>query len=157
MSAEDELQVVVFRIGGQQFAFNILEVERILRYEAPVPLPKAPDFLEGMLSYTSGPVPVVDLRKRLDVEAPVRKETRIMILEWEQGKIGVIVDAVVELLKVSAEEVTPPPPLVRGLAADYINGIITRNGRTVVVLAVAKILSSTERLALDAATAESPP
>jgi purine-binding chemotaxis protein CheW len=151
---EDEIQLVVFRLGGQQFAFGILEVERILRYEAPVPLPKAPAFLEGVLAYGGRSVPVVDLRKRLDVAAENRDETRLMVLEWEQGKIGVVVDAVVELLTVAAEEVTSPPPIVRGLAAKYISGIIAREDRTIVVLAVAKILTSKERLALDSLTVE---
>jgi purine-binding chemotaxis protein CheW len=154
MRGEDEIQLVVFRIGGHQFAFGILEVERILRYESPVPLPKAPEFLEGVLTYGGRSVPVVDLRKRLDVEAENRDETRLMILEWEQGKIGVVVDAVVELLTVAAEEVTSPPPIVRGLAAKYISGIIAREDRTIVVLAVAKILTSKERMTLETLAVE---
>ncbi|PYO37312.1 MAG: chemotaxis protein CheW, partial [Gemmatimonadetes bacterium] len=51
MTGGDDIQLVTFRVGGQDFAFNIFQVERILRYEAPSPLPKAPDFLEGVLRY----------------------------------------------------------------------------------------------------------
>ena len=51
MSADEEIQLVTFTVGGQEFGFNILEVERILRYEPPAPLPQAPDFLEGVLEY----------------------------------------------------------------------------------------------------------
>ena len=54
MSEGDDIQVVTFRIGGQEFAFDILQVERILRYTAPSPLPKAPDFLEGVMPYGDG-------------------------------------------------------------------------------------------------------
>src|SRR5262245_63044134 len=90
----DEVQLVTFKLGGQDFAFTIFQVERILRYEAPAPLPKAPEFLEGVVRYGGGAVPLVDLRKRLGTTAPLREDTRTIILEFEGGKIGVIGDAV---------------------------------------------------------------
>ncbi len=154
MSAGDEVQIVTFRLGGQDFAFNIFQVERILRYQRPAALPKAPDFLEGVVSFANTVVPVVDLRKRVSLDAPIHDETRIVILEWEDGKIGVVVDAVLEVLKVAAEQVTPPPAIVRGLAAKYITGIVTLNSRTIVVLSAAKLLSSKEKLALEQLTVE---
>ena len=105
----DDVQLVTFKVGGQDFAFNIFQVERILRYEAPAPLPKAPDFLEGVLQYQGGAIPLVDLRKRLGTAAPLREDTRTVILEFDGGKIGMIVDAVTEVLQVAAQSVTPPP------------------------------------------------
>ncbi len=63
----DELQFVIFRLGSQEFAFSIFQVERILRYEAPATLPNAPAFLEGVVPYGGAVVPLVDLRKRIDV------------------------------------------------------------------------------------------
>src|SRR5439155_1459861 len=134
MSADDDVQLVTFKVAGQDFAFNIFQVERILRYEAPAPLPKAPDFLEGVLRYQGGAVPLVDLRKRLGAPAPHREETRTVILEWEGGKLGVVVDAVTEVLQVAASEVTAPPNIVKGLAAEYITGIVVKDGRTVIAL-----------------------
>jgi purine-binding chemotaxis protein CheW len=148
MSADEEIQLVTFSVGGQEFGFNILEVERILRYEQPAPLPQAPDFLEGVLEYGTRAIPVIDLRKRLNVEAPIQDQTRTMILEWDKDRIGLVVDSVVELLRAPVDEITPPPRIVRGLAAKYINGIFTRDGRTVIILGVGKILASKERLEL---------
>jgi chemotaxis signal transduction protein len=134
-------------VSGQDFAFNIFQVERILRYEAPAPLPKAPDFLEGVLRYQGVAVPLVDLRKRLGAAAPLREETRTVILEWEGGKLGVIVDAVTEVLQVAAPEITSPPGIVKGLAAEYITGLVVKDGRTIIVLNTAKLLASKEKLA----------
>lgn len=151
--AGDDIQLVAFRLAGQDFAFNIFQVERILRYEEPAPLPKAPDFLEGMLRYQGGAVPVIDLRKRLGVPAPREEGTRTIVLEWEGGKLGAVVDAVTEVLQVPAAGVAPPPPIVRGLAAEYINGIIVRDKRTIVVFNTGKLLTSTEKLSLEAAVA----
>lgn len=145
----DDVQLVTFKVGGQDFAFNIFQVERILRYEAPAPLPKAlPEFLEGVLQYQGAAVPLVDLRKRLNTAAPLREDTRTVILEFEGGKIGVVVDAVTEVLQVAAQAVSPPPGIVKGLAAEYIAGLVVVNGRTIVVLNTNKLLSSKEKLAL---------
>jgi purine-binding chemotaxis protein CheW len=151
MSGGDDIQLVAFRVAGQDFAFNIFQVERILRYEAPAPLPKAPAFLEGVLRYQGAAVPLIDLRKRLSVPAPIREDTRTVILEWEGGRIGVVVDTVTEVLEVAATDITPPPKIVKGLAAEYISGLVVLDGRTVIVLNTAQLLSGQERLALDAA------
>ena len=147
----DEVQLVTFRVAGQEFAFNIFQVERILRYEAPARLPKAPDFLEGVLQYQGGPVAVIDLRKRLGVAAPLKDETRIVVLDLEGGRIGMVVDAVTEVLQVGAADVTAPPPIVQGLAADYIAGLVGRDAGTIIVLNTGKLLGSKEKLALTAA------
>src|SRR5256884_4090705 len=128
MSADDDVQLVTFKVAGQDFAFNIFQVERILRYEAPAPLPKAPDFLEGVLRYHGGAVPLVDLRKRLGAPAPHREETRTVILEWEGGRLGVAVDAVPEVLQVAASEVTAPPKNVKGLSAAALTQIQGHDG-----------------------------
>jgi purine-binding chemotaxis protein CheW len=144
----EEVQLVTFRVGRQEFAFDILQVERILRYTEPSPLPKAPQFLEGVMPYGEGAVPVIDLRKRFELEAPIRDETRLMVLELETQRVAVLVDEVHEVLRVDSTTIAAPGPVVSGLAAVYIAGIVTRPGRTIIILNARKLLSSTERLAL---------
>lgn len=150
----DEVQLVTFRVAEQDFAFNIFQVERILRYEAPAPLPKAPDFLEGVLQYQGAPVPVIDLRKRLGVAAPLRDDTRIIVLDWDGGRVGVVVDTVTEVMQLGAADVTAPPAIVKGLAAEYITGLVGREQRTIIVLNTGKLLASQEKLALAAVLRE---
>jgi purine-binding chemotaxis protein CheW len=148
MITGDDVQVVTFLLGSQEFAFDILQIERILRYQPPSPLPQAPEFLEGVVPYAGGAVPVVDLRKRLQLEAPLREETRLMVVDLGDQRIGVLVDEVREVLRVDSTTIAAPAPVVRGLAAAYIAGIITRPERTIIILNARKLLSSTERLAL---------
>lgn len=148
MTTGDDVQLVTFRVGRQEFAFDILQVERILRYSAPSPLPKAPGFLEGVMPYGEGAVPVIDLRKRFELEAVIREETRLMVLELDGQRIAVLVDEVLEVLRVDSTAIAAPSPIVSGLAAVYIAGIVTRPGRTVIILNARKLLSSSERLAL---------
>ncbi len=148
MNTGDDVQVVTFRVGRQEFAFDILQVERILRYSPPSPLPKAPQFLEGVMPYGDTAVPVIDLRKRFELDAPIREETRVMVLELEKQRVAVLVDEVREVLRVDSTAIAPPGPVVSGLAAAYISGIISRPERTIILLNARKLLSSSERLAL---------
>lgn len=150
MITGEDVQVVTFRVGAQEFAFDILQIERILRYEAPAPLPRSPDFLEGVVPFAGGAVPVVDLRKRFELEATIREETRLMIVDLGDQRVGVLVDEVLEVLRVDSTTIAAPAPIVSGLAAVYIAGIVTRPGRTIIILNARKLLSSTERLTLAA-------
>jgi purine-binding chemotaxis protein CheW len=147
-TGDDYIQLVSFRVGPQEFAFDILQVERILRHVAPAPLPNSPAFLEGVVSYEGGAVPVVDLRKRFELEAPVGEETRLMVVDVGDHRVGVLVDEVREVLRVDSTTISAPGPMVSGLAAVYIAGIVTRPGRMIIILNARKLLSATERMAL---------
>ena len=150
---EDEIQVVIFRVGPQEFALDIFQIERILRYQRPATLPSAPAFLEGVVQFGDSVVPVVDLRKRLEVPAELGEDVRTMVLRIDDTKVGVLVDQVLEVTRVDSTAISPPPPMVRGLAADYIAGIISRPNRTIVMLHAAKLLNATERIAVEEAAA----
>ena len=153
----DEIQVVIFRVGPQEFALDIFQIERILRYERPASLPSAPAFLEGVVQYGDSVVPVVDLRKRLEVPADLADVVRTMVLRIDDTEVGVLVDQVLEVTRVDSTAITPPPPMVRGLAADYIAGIIARPNRTIVMLHAAKLLNATERIQLGEVVAGAEP
>lgn len=144
----DEIQIVTFRVGTQEFGLNVFQVERILRYEAPSALPKAPDFLEGVVQFDGSVVPVVDLRKRLTLPAERQEDTRLMVLDVDGQRVGIIVDQVLDVLRVDGGAVTAPPPIVRGLAAEYISGLLAQGPGTVVILNAGRLLTSKERLAL---------
>jgi purine-binding chemotaxis protein CheW len=145
----DEIQIVCFRVGNQEFGLNVFQVERILRYERPAALPKSPDFLEGVVTFEGVSVPVIDLRKRFALGAALVEETRMMVLDVEGHRVGIIVDQVLDVARVDGGTITAPPPLVRGLAAEYISGLLVRADRgTVVILNAGRLLSSKERLAV---------
>ena len=151
MTTGDDMQVVIFRGGTQEFALEISQVDRILRYQAPSPVPSAPDFLEGVLPHGGGVVPVVDLRKRLGLPAGQAEETRVMIVTMDGQRVGMVVDGVREVLSVDSRRIAPPPPMVRGLAAKYILGVLTLEERTVLLLQAGRLFSTEERLQLEAA------
>ena len=154
MSSEAD-KLVTFRLGDDQFAADIHAVERVLRYAAPTPLPDVPPYIEGVMDYQGQVVPIVNLRRRFELPAAeVRTETRILVLNVSGEWIGVVVDAVSEVASFDRGAVSAPPKLFRGLAGEYLKGIIRRGDKLVIFLDVEKLLSSTERIALQAAGAE---
>jgi purine-binding chemotaxis protein CheW len=149
----DFAQIVTFRLGDDLFAADIYSVERVLRYQAPTPVPNVPSWIEGVIEYQGRVVPVINMRRRFEMKpAEVLNETRILILNSGGDWIAAVVDSVTEVAPVDPAKMSPPPPLFRGLAGEYLRGIVRRGDRLVVFLDVNRLLSTNERLTLDQAT-----
>ena len=148
-------KLVTFRLGDDLFAADIFSVERVLRYTAPTSVPDMPAYIEGVIDYQGRVVPIVNLRRRFEMEhLEVRNETRILILHSDGEWIGVVVDAVTAVTPFDPATVAPTPRLFRGLAGEYLKGIVRMSERLVIFLDVERLLSSTERIALDHAGME---
>ncbi|HTK47128.1 MAG TPA: chemotaxis protein CheW [Gemmatimonadaceae bacterium] len=148
-------KLVTFRLGDDLFAADIFSVERVLRYTAPTTVPDMPDYIEGVIDYQGRVVPIVNLRRRFEMsEGEVRNETRILVLHGGGEWIGVVVDGVTAVTAFDPASVAPPPKLFRGLTAEYLKGIVRMGERLVIFLDVERLLSSTERIALDRAGTE---
>lgn len=146
-------KLVTFRLGDDLFAADIFSVERVLRYQEPTSVPDLPPWLEGVIEYQSRVVPVINLRRRFELPVmPVRPETRVLVLNGGGEWIGAVVDAVVEVTGLEAGALQPPPKFFRGLAGEYLKGIVRLGEKLVIVLDVDRLLSATERLALEQAT-----
>ena len=148
----DAMKLVTFRLGQDMFAAEISFVERVLRYVVPAAVPDAPAWIAGVIEHRDKVIPVVDLRRRIELDAAtITPATRILVLNTSSGWVGAIVDSVVEVAGVSATNITPPPPLFRGLAAQFLRGIAKIGEQLVVVLDVDRVLSSDDRIVLDRA------
>lgn len=146
----DVVKLVVFRIGDDLFAAEVLSVDRVLRYMPPNPVPDVPRWIEGVIEHRGGVIPVVDLRRRMERdEIEIGPSTRILVLHTSDGYVGAIADAVVEVAVVAPAAVAPPPPLFRGLAADAVRGIAKVRDQLVVVLDVDRVLTRAERVVID--------
>ena len=114
-TAKDRLmQLVGFTIGAEQFGVNILMVQEIIRSTPITSVPNAPAFVEGVINLRGNIIPVIDLRKRLDLEAGEMDpaETWIIILDIEGKITGFIVDSVTEVLKIQESGIEPPPDII---------------------------------------------
>ncbi len=146
------VQIVTFRLGGDLFAADIHGVERVLRRQDATPVPNVPDWIVGVIEYQKRVVPVIDLRARFEMETvEATNETRVLVFNADQQWIAGVVDAVLDVAAIDKSTVQPPPELFRGLAGEYLKGIVRRDNKLVMLLDVTKLLTATERLALDSA------
>ena len=148
-------KLVTFRLGDDHFAADVHAVERVLRYAAPTSVPDMPDYIEGVMDYQGRVVPLVNLRRRFELPViPTGPETRTLILNVSGEWIGVVVDSVTEVAPFDPAKVAPPPKLFRGLAGEYLKGIVRHGDKLVIYLDVEQLLSTTERIALQHAGSE---
>lgn len=148
-AAVPQVQLVTFRVGGEEFGLDVFAVHEILRYQAPTPMPRAPEFVEGVLDVRGTLVPIVDLRRRFETpEVAYDEDTRIVLVDFNEERLGLVVDSVTEVLRAPETAVSPPPAYIRGLAAEFVRGIVRVGERLVVLMDLDRILSSDERIAL---------
>jgi purine-binding chemotaxis protein CheW len=151
-------KIVSFRLGADFFAVDIFAVERVLRYQPPTAVPTVPAWIEGVLEYHGRVVPVVDLRRRFELpRLDPTPETRILVLKSAGEWVAVVVDAALEVIGVEESLLSPPPPIFRGLASEYLRGIVRLRDRLLMCLDVERLLSSDDRIVLERVGADALP
>ena len=150
---EDEglLQFVGFGIGKERFGVNILTVQEIIRSTEVTTVPNSPSFVEGVINLRGDIIPVIDLRKRLDLFNPEKAVSRnwILILRIGHHVAGFIVDKVSKVLKVPEDSIDPPPGIViAGLENQYIQGVCEIDNKLLIILDFESVLFNEEYYAL---------
>lgn len=147
--ADDQQQYLTFSLGDEMFAIGILAIREIIEYGNITEVPMTPPFIRGVINLRGAVVPVVDLAVRFGREAREdTKRTCIVIIEIESDKgrqeMGIVVDAVSEVLEIPAAEIEPPPQFGARIRIDFIAGMGKVDGNFVVLLDVNKVLSVDE-------------
>jgi purine-binding chemotaxis protein CheW len=146
-----EQQLVIFELGEENFGVDIAVVESIIKMQALTKVPHAPGFVEGVTNLRGTVLPVIDLRKRFGMETQAAsKETRIVVINMDGIKVGMVVDSVSEVLTIEEKAVEPTPPMVSTVDSAFIVGIAKLEGRLVILLDLARVLSTTEKSRLEA-------
>jgi purine-binding chemotaxis protein CheW len=147
-----EVQLVTFMLGGEEYGVPISQIQEIDRLSKITKVPKAAQFVEGVTNLRGEVIPVLDTRKRFDLEARTSDDrSRIIIVELGGVKTGLIVDSVREVLSLPKKDIAPPPEAIHsGIDQQFISGIgkVDSGKRMVVLLDVEKILSKTEQAEL---------
>lgn len=148
----DAGQYLTFVLGGEVYALGILNIKEIIDYGNLTEVPMMPVFVRGVINLRGSVVPVVDLAARFGKgTTQIAKRTGIVIVETAAGggddgqqDIGLIVDAVNEVVDISQQDIVPPPSFGADIRPDFINGMAKRNGRFVILLNVSRVLSVDE-------------
>jgi purine-binding chemotaxis protein CheW len=150
-----ERQLVVFRLANEEFGVEITKVREIIKPRHITRLPHVSDYIEGVTNLRGVVIPVISLRKRFGVEAQEdTQDTRIIILEVNENQVGFIVDAVTETLRLPESQIDPPPSMIAGLKSQYLAGVGKYEDRLLILLEVDKILTSEEKIELQALAAD---
>lgn len=144
------MQLVSFKLGKELYGIEITKVREIILITEITRIPETPDFLKGLINLRSSVIPVIDLRIRFGLpEAELSDESRIMVIQACGKTIGIMVDAVSEVLRVKQEQIAPPPPTVTGLGRDYLSGLVKLDERLLILLDIDKIFGEEEMTAID--------
>lgn len=145
---KDEVaQVVGFKIGREHFGVDILMVQEIIRSAPITAVPNSPEFVEGVINLRGSIIPVIELRKRLNLYRPAehRGKDWILIVDVDSRVTGFIVDSVTQVMKIQKNSIEPPPDIiVAGLKSQYIEGVCEIGNGLVILLDFNRILQIDE-------------
>lgn len=140
-----EKQLVIFKLGGECYGLDIATVESIIKLQPVTAVPFTPACVEGVINLRGVVLPVVDLRRRLGLPTvEPGKETRIVIVELEPLTVGLVVDAVSEVLRIPDTAIEPPPPLAVTVDASFITGIARVGEQLIILLDLDQVLAYQE-------------
>lgn len=133
-------QYITFIANGQEFASTIMAIREIRGWTDTTPLPHVPDYVRGVINLRGMVLPVIDLKARLGLgmtEATAKNV--IMVINAGTRQIGLLVDAVSDIISLSADDIQPPPDIMQDGTDRFVDGIAVRDGRMVTLLGIADL------------------
>ena len=150
-----EQQLVIFELANEFYGINIAVVESIIKMQAITQLPQSPSYVKGVTNLRGSVLPVIDLRSRFALPPKEdTRQTRIIIVTMGNIKVGVTVDGVSEVLRVSDELIEPLPPMVNSVNSVFLKGIVRLENRLIILLELGKVLDLNDQQVLEALSAQ---
>lgn len=140
------LQLATFQLGDESYGIEVAKVQEIVWMTEITHVPRSADFVEGVVNLRGKIIPVLDLRRRFGLAAQeVTPKTRIVVVKVGPRVLGLIVDRVHEVVRMSADTVTPPPEMVtQGMDNSYLKGVAQLGDRLIILLDLELLLSADE-------------
>jgi purine-binding chemotaxis protein CheW len=139
------VQLVSFRLAQEEYGIEITKVQEIILLGEITRVPQTPEYIKGLINLRNMVIPIVDLRLRFGLpQGEPTGDTRIMVINVHGKTIGMIVDAVSEVLRVARDQIVPPPPTVTGLGREYLTGLVRLEHRLLILLDIDYLLTPEE-------------
>jgi purine-binding chemotaxis protein CheW len=149
-SDDPVLQWVTFRLAGETYGVNVMQVQEVLRYSEIAPVPGAPAYVLGIINLRGNVVTVIDTRHRFGLEpGEVTENTRIVIIEADSHVIGILVDSVAEVVYLRQSEIETAPNVGNDESAKFIQGVCHKNDELLILIELDKLLTDSEWAELD--------
>ena len=144
-SEDPILQWVTFRLAGETYGVNVMQVQEVLRYSEIAPVPGAPPYVIGIINLRGNVVTVIDTRNRFGLEpGEITDNTRIVIIEADQHVIGILVDSVAEVVYLRQSEIETAPNVGNEESAKFIQGVCHKNDELLILIELNKLLTDQE-------------
>ncbi|MFQ6063433.1 MAG: chemotaxis protein CheW [Methanosarcinales archaeon] len=143
---KEEIPLVVFQLGKEEYGVEVSQVREIIKMKEITRIPNQPEFIEGLINLRGQIIIVIDLRKRflLQDKNEIRDNARIIIVEFKDHIIGMIVDSVSEVLRLSTENIGEIPNIKSNINKEYLKGVGKIGKRILILLDLNKILTELE-------------
>jgi purine-binding chemotaxis protein CheW len=149
VEAEKVSQIVGFRLANEEYGVDIMVVQEIILVGKITRMPEVPDFICGLINLRGHVIPIVDLRKRFGLASCENDErTRIIVINVAERTIGIVVDAVNEVLRINTDQIEQPPSSVAGIEHEYIRGLVKLEAKLLILLNIENILSQEDQAAI---------
>ncbi len=134
---KDESQLVTFLLKDEEFGFDIMSVQEIIRLPKMAKVPRTPAYVDGIANLRGVVLPVIDMRTRFGMErAEETDRTRVLVVDIDGVKTGLRVDRVKQVTRVMRSEIEPPPAAIRGATSDYLEGVVKLDKGQRIVMAL---------------------
>ena len=154
----DSREMLVFRLGSEEYGVDILKVQEIRGYEKVTPIPRSPDYLKGVVNLRGAIVPIIDLRVKFGMANPAFDSFTVVIILRIAGRfIGLVVDGVSDTVDLSAGEIRDAPGLGAMVDSAYLAGVATKDDRMILIVDIEKLLSAGELALLGEAAGTAAP
>lgn len=148
--ATGSMQLVSFKLSEETYGIEITKIREIILVGEITQVPETPHYIKGLINLRSSVIPVIDLRSRFSLaEGDLTPDSRIVVLNVGTRTIGIVVDSVNEVLRVSSDQVCPAPPTVASLGNEYMTGLVRLNDQLLILLDVEKLFGEEETAALE--------
>src|SRR5690349_3787644 len=148
------LEALAFKLGNEEYGIKILKVQEIRGYEAVTRIASAPEHVKGVVNLRGTIVPIVDMRIKFKLGEPTYNQfTVVIILNIQDRVVGMVVDAVSDVISLTADQIKPAPDMGGALNTDYLVGLGTVDERMIILVDIDRLMSSEEMGVIDSVAA----
>lgn len=143
------LQLVTFQLGNEQYGIDIMDVEGIVKIEDVRPLPNAPSYVEGIFNLRGEIIPVINLHRRFHIKHAVLSEedellSGFVVINIDGRHLAIMIDKVARVVTVENESIQPPPEVISGIGAEYIQGVVSEEDHYLIILDIQRLFNVRE-------------
>ena len=148
-AGDSQLQLVSFQLGEELYGVDIMDVKEIVRVQDVRTIPNAPYYVEGIFNLRSEIIPIINLHKRFHLKKAQLEEGDeylggFIIINIDGSKLGIIIDRIARVVMIQQSDIQPPPQMISGIGAEYINGVVRQDVGYLIVLDIRRLFSAKE-------------